>query len=221
MRESPGFDAVVRHVERHVGPIDFTLHELGTARLPVAVHHVAPAPGRPFHALVTSGMSALPMTVPRGYEGLRHAELFLLIPPGWRFDGGALGDRRWSWPVATLRELARLPHEHGSWVGCGHAIPDVHGDTAGTRFRASLLTFPVSLGEGFTRLVERRRRIVFYQVIPLYEEELGFAREHSARALVARFCQYALDDVADPERRNVCELALRQSSQRARTRPTA
>lgn len=194
------------HVERHVGPVDFTLHEIGTGRLPVAVHHVAPGPGRSFHTLVTSGMSGRAMRVPPGYEGLRYAELFLLLSPEWRFDGGALSERRWSWPIARLRELARHPHERDTWVGSGHALPDATGDEA---FRASLLTCPVSLAEGFGTLRRENGCVHFYQVVPLYEEELGFALAHTPRALVARFCQYALEDVVVPGRRNVCVLPQR------------
>src|SRR5512145_2313969 len=73
----PVIEAVVRHIERHVGPIDFVLHEKRSHLVHIDIHHVPPAPGRRFHTLLTSGMSARAMTVPAGAEDVAYAELFL------------------------------------------------------------------------------------------------------------------------------------------------
>jgi hypothetical protein len=192
-------EAVVGHVERHIGPIDFVFHERRSHLVHIDVHHVPPGGGRPFHTLVTSGMSQRPMTVPPGSEDLAHAELFLVLPPDWNVPA--------VWPIDLLRQLARYPHEWETWLGCGHTVqngvppspflPDVS-------FCASLLTHPVSLGSDLGRRRLEDRSIHFLQVVPLFFEEIRFALRHGADALLARFAQYQLSDVVDPRRRNTC-----------------
>jgi hypothetical protein len=197
-------EAVTGHIERHVGPIDFVLHERRSHLVHIDVHHVPPDDGRPFHTLVTSGMSQRAMTVPTGAEEFAYSELFLLLPPEW--------DVSFAWPVRLLRELARYPHERGTWLGCGHTIQNGREGTSaapyedGVRFCATLLTHPVTLGE---ELAERRlpgRSIHFYQLIPLYLEEIRFALQHGTGALLARFAQYQMSDVVNQGRRNTCRI---------------
>jgi hypothetical protein len=201
-------EAVGRHVERHVGPIDFVYHETDSRLVHVDVHHVPPDSRRPFHTLVTSGMSQRAMNVPPGGPSYRHAELFALLPRHWRLD---LEDGRWSWPIRELRDLARYPHQESTWLGCGHTVqngrPPAPYDRS-TGFCASILTRPVSLSGGFARLRYADRRILFYQFIPIYEEELRFALQHTSNALLARFAQYEATDVIDTARPNVCNLRL-------------
>jgi len=195
-------EAVTRHIERHAGPIDFVLHESRSHLVHIDVHHVAPDGDRPFHTLVTNGMSQRAMSVPAGAEELAYGELFLLLPPEW--------DLSIAWPIRLLRELARYPHERDTCLGCGHTIQNGQSGTSarpygdGVRFCATLLTHPVTLS---AELAERRlpgRSIHFYQLIPLFLEETRFALRHGTDALLARFAQYQMSDIVDPGRRNTC-----------------
>ncbi|MGH9321542.1 MAG: suppressor of fused domain protein, partial [Vicinamibacteria bacterium] len=85
----------------------------------------------------------------------------------------------------------------------------------GVRFCATLLTHPVSLGSEFAELTIRGRTIRFCQLMPLYPEELRFALRHTPKALLARFAQYQMSDVSDPERRNVCAFGPTELFERA------
>jgi hypothetical protein len=194
-------EAVTRHVESHVGPIDFVLHESRSHLVHIDVHHVPPAEGRPFHTLVTSGMSQRAMSVPPDAGETSYAELFALLPAQWNMST--------PWPVQLLRELARYPHEWETWLGCGHTVQngtpaDPYG--VGVPFCATLLTHPVSLPMEVAQLTHSRRSIHLYQIVTLYREELRFALQHGTDALLARFAQYQVSDLVDPERRNTCRL---------------
>jgi Suppressor of fused protein (SUFU) len=198
--------AVTRHIERHVGAIDFALHETHSHLVHVDVHHVPPRNGRKFHTLVTSGMSERAMPVPEWASHLAYSELFLLLPPEWDVSIG--------WPVRLLRELARYPHERETWLGCGHTVRNRKSAgpfASGLPFCAVLLAHPVTLGAEFSELRLRTRSIHFYQVVPLHREEIGFALRYGADALLARFAQYQMSDIADPLRAN----AIRERSSRA------
>ncbi|MGH9321203.1 MAG: suppressor of fused domain protein, partial [Vicinamibacteria bacterium] len=103
-------DSIAAHVERNVGPIDFTftLHEMEDHPVRVDVHHVPPADHRPFHTLVTSGMSRV--------------ELFMLLPPGFSLSAPSIEEGRWSWPLGVVRGLARDPRDESTWLGWGHLV---------------------------------------------------------------------------------------------------
>lgn len=58
------------HIEKYVGKIDMVFHEIVSDQVHIDVHWVKPTEERPFHTLITSGMSDKEMTTPDGVEGL-------------------------------------------------------------------------------------------------------------------------------------------------------
>jgi hypothetical protein len=109
--------ALESHIEAHVGKVDWVFHELLSDAVHIDVHHVAPSTERRFHALVTTGMSDRPMSVPQGCEQFRFAELVVLLPPEWPASQDHFGDESVYWPVRFLKYLARLPHKYDTWLG--------------------------------------------------------------------------------------------------------
>jgi hypothetical protein len=109
------------------------------------VHVFPPTAGRPFAVLVTSGMSARPMNVPFGVARRRereNAELCMLLPAAWPLAVAAAHgapEESAYWPIRLLRELARLPHEQGTWLGVGHAVPHGAPYAQGLPFTAAVL----------------------------------------------------------------------------------
>ncbi len=79
------------HIEAYVGSIDGVFHEIASDIVHVDVHHVTPTDQRPYHTLVTSGMSDRPMAAPPGFERKhlkrhlwrrRDVRVMLVKPPG-------------------------------------------------------------------------------------------------------------------------------------------
>jgi len=84
-------DAVPAYIEQTLGPINLVWHEIVSERVHVDVYHIAPSSQRPFHVLVTSGMSQRPMIIPVGVdEDLAHAELLMCLPRDWPVSDDAL-----------------------------------------------------------------------------------------------------------------------------------
>ncbi len=201
-------DAVSAHVSRHVGRTAFVFHELESELVHIDVHYVRSTRGRPFEVLVTSGMSARPMSTPAGSHVPRYAELVALLPAGWPLLGPAGDDERNSWPLELIRDLARYPHRHKTWLGYGHSLSDADGPgvpfASNTRLSAVILLPPVTLGGRFFTL--RRRggcNIHFWAVVPLYREELEFKLREGTEALLDAFERHGITDVIDPQRTNV------------------
>ncbi|SEI89013.1 Suppressor of fused protein (SUFU) [Deinococcus reticulitermitis] len=203
-----------RHLSRFLGEATVwheIVPEAGSGAWPVDIYRFAPTPGRPFHTLVTSGLSTRPMTVPEGVEEWSRAELVLCLPADWPLtlgEGGDLGDLadpEHAWPLELLRTLARLPHEHGTWLGWGHTVPNGHPPQplAGTGFTGSLIGPVVTLPDEFLNVELEGEALWFYGVFPLYPEEIEFKLGAGAQALFDRLEAFRVTELVALDRPNV------------------
>lgn len=202
-------ERISAHLEQHLGPLGMVFHELVSDRVHIDVHTVPPTAARPYVALVTSGMSAKPMTVPADLDGRdqwMHAELCLFLPPTWPLEQAQLSDERHYWPIRLLKMLARLPHEYGSWLGWGHSIPN--GDPAqpyapDTLLAGALVVPPFDLAEAFFT-AEGSPTLHFFQVLPVTAAEMAFKLKHGVDKTLDKLEQKlpALYGPIDPARKS-------------------
>ncbi|WP_294391129.1 suppressor of fused domain protein [Prosthecobacter sp.] len=211
----PDIQVIEAHVEKHIGAVSHVFHEIISDQVHLDVHFVPPTPDRPFHTLVTSGMSDRPMTVPSGAEEFRHAELMICLPAEWKLAQSQMGevgpadfnDERNYWPVRWLKKLARLPHEYDTWIGPSHTIPN--GDPAeplaiGLPFTGFLVFHPAMVPDGFHRLcVSDEKTINFYAIIPITTNEMDFKLQHGAAALLQRLMEHGVTELVNPLRAEV------------------
>jgi hypothetical protein len=133
--------------------------------------------------------------------------LVLAADSGWAFCLGIHEPARaWNpvryWPVRQLKMLARLPHEYQTWLWLGHTVPN--GDppepfAPSTGLCCSLLTLPLSLPRDFVTLkAHRSKTIVFFTLIPLYQEEMELKLQKGTDELLNRFAKARINDVIDP-----------------------
>jgi hypothetical protein len=201
--QPPHRDAVLAHVERHLGkPQPLSLQEIVPGDPPVSIH-VVPMLGR--LALVTDGMSSRAMTVPPGAEAYRFAELVMYLPPGWPLGAEALGDPNHAWPIHWLRRIARYPHEHHTWLGAPSAII-ANGEppeplAPNTRLSCLFVTTQQS-DFGWLTLPDGRR-VAFYSVHPLYTEERDLEKQKGVEYLVGLFQKHNISTVVDVHRPNL------------------
>lgn len=201
-------EAISDHIERHVGPVHMVFHEIASTTVHVDIHHVAATPTRPFHHLVTSGMSDRAMTVPAGEEASRFAELLVALPADWPLTRKAFEDEGNYWPIRTLKTLARLPHEHETWLGPGHTVGNGEPPqpyAPGTDLCGSLLLVPMTVPAEFGTLsLPTGAEIQFLQVFPVYAEEMQLKIERGTDALLELLERNRVPLEIDPRRRSVC-----------------
>jgi hypothetical protein len=203
---SGNLQAIQEHLAEHIGPVENVFHELISDLVHLDVLMIPPAADRPFNVLVTSGMSDLPMTVPNGMENFRRAEVMIALPSDWPLDYARFDDERVYWPIRWLKMLGRLPHEFNTWLGYGHSVPngDPPEPIPGTKFTGVMTTFARWLPRDFSRLeLGPARWIFFYQMVPLYPEEMDLKLNKGTEALVKRFEERDISFVLDPNRPNV------------------
>ncbi|MQX53473.1 suppressor of fused domain protein [Alcanivorax sediminis] len=197
------------HIERHIGDVSSVFHELISDTVHIDVHHVKPTRERPFHTLVTSGMSDRQMNVPEGVNATRYMELMVTLPEGWRIDDESFRDEIWYWPVRQLKFLARFPHKFETWLGWGHTIPN--GDPAepfseNTDLSGVIILPSVNVTEEFRSLeINKEKVIEFYSVVPLYDEEMNLKLRKGTDSLLDRFDKYAISDLIEIDRRNIAK----------------
>jgi len=215
---------ISRHLDRTIGPSPMVFHEIVSTDIHLDLHIVPPQPGRPtpdhphgrnFYTIVTSGMSTRPMTLPSGAdpECPRYAELMITLPahwPGLRPDGTFVqedmqDENNW-WPIRWLKMIARLPHEHATYVGAGHTMPN---GPQGEPFSVSthlgcMLAQPSVLDPKADRLVVHDDlTIAFLALWPIYPEEMALKLHQGADALMDRFHRAGITDLINPQRKNV------------------
>ena len=219
--DSENIERISDHIEKHLGPVAGVYHEIISDLVHIDVHVVNPTPERNCYTLVTSGMSDAPMTVPEGAEALRFGELIIQLPADWPLDkleatAGKEGPEgaaeraaaeRWYWPVRWLKMMARLPHEYDTWLSFSHTVPN--GDppepyAEDTKLCGMMLLPAMNVPEGFATLeVTPDKTIHFYQLMPIYAEEMDLKLRKGAEKLTDLFDKYDVDVVVNPRRKNV------------------
>lgn len=162
----------------------------------------------PYHILLSCGMSALPMKVPKDIESSEYAEVMILLPKEWNLNYESFSDERNYWPIRIMKELMILPHPDKSWLGFGHTFG--HGDdqelAEGIGFTSVMLASSKELSGDFTKIeLENDKVIDIYTLIPLYQEELEFKRQNSARELLERLEIFGIEEIVKVGRKNVCK----------------
>ena len=198
--------AISDHIEKHVGPIKSVFHEIVSDKVHIDVHWVESSEDLPFNVLITSGMSDRPMTVPEGLEDFRFAELCILLPPDWPLDMDSFENEDHYWPIRSLKENAKFPHEYDTYFCMGHSIGAEESGPLSPNcpFGGFLIFVPVSLADEFQTLqLENGDTVHFYCLIPLYAEELTVKTDQGLDELLDLLEEHDISDVVDIHRPNV------------------
>ena len=163
--------------------------------------------GRPYHILLSCGMSALPMKVPNDVESSPYAEVMILLPKEWNLNYDSFDDDLNYWPIRLMKELMMLPHPNETWLGFGHTFGHEEDEefAEGIGFNAVMLAHSMELSEDFMQIeLEDEQVVTIYTLIPLYKEELEFKKKNGASALLERFDEYDVEEIVKIGRPNVC-----------------
>ncbi len=196
-------NAVIAHIEKYFGKPDSFLVEPSPKGIKVGIAVVKPTPERDFYTLVTVGMGARKMNIPPELKNdqLERAELVMYMPPDWQPTSP---DKRHCWITKEMRSIARLPLERDTWLGYGHMVSDGSPLAPNTKQQAVLLINIQEAPDGALRCpLPNGESVVFYQMFPIYKQEMDYKLARGAGALVKLMPH--ISAVYDPERENVCK----------------
>ena len=196
-------EAVEGHIDQYFGNVENVFHELVSPDIHVDICVVPPSEERDYYTLVTMGMGAHRMNVPEELAEykLERAELAIALPADWKLDQESMKDEKWYWPIRLLKSLARLPINCDSWLGHGHTVENREPFADNTKLCTATLIGPQDTEDGSeVCTLPGGEEVNFYQVIPLYEDELDYKLEHDVDALLNKM--RGISFVVNPTRQN-------------------
>lgn len=169
-----------KFIKEQFGDYKNIFHEIVSPDIHLDIIVAPPTKKNNYYKLITMGMGAYKMNVPRELKKyqLERAELALFLPPDWDIKSNK---EEYYWPIRQLKALARLPLQSNSWLGYGHTISSDSQNTPyakNTQFCSMLLlnalnnnfeVVQMNFGDG--------KKINFYQLYPIYKEELMYIHQ--------------------------------------------
>lgn len=178
--------AVKEHIEQCFGPIYLQVEDSQTDHIKCDIDIIKPSENQEgaCQYLVTKGMGAHKMPVPDEFKALNldRAELYLALASDWNLESE---EEQENWPITLLSVLSRLPFVYDSWMAQGHIIsfPQDENYAPGTNYAGAILLNPAK-DSSYGLELDNLGHINFYQVVLLYQEEIDYAEQYSARTLM-------------------------------------
>ena len=178
--------AVKEHIEQCFGPIYLQVEDSQTDHIKCDIDIIKPSENQEgaCQYLVTKGMGAHKMPVPDEFKTLNldRAELYLALASDWNIESEEEQD---NWPITLLSVLSRLPFVYDSWMAQGHIIsfPQDEDYAPGTNYAGAILLSHAK-DSSYGLELDNLGHINFYQVVLLYQEEIDYAEQYSARTLM-------------------------------------
>lgn len=168
-------------IKEQFGDYEEVIHEIVSDGIHLDIIVIPPTKKENYYKLVTMGMGAYKMNVPKELKKykLERAELVICLPPDWDIKSNKEEDY---WPIRQLKTLARLPIQSNTWLGSGHTISADYQNTPyakNTKFCSMLLLLTLNIKKEPMEMNFNNNEIInFYQLFPLYEEELLYIQKN-------------------------------------------
>lgn len=204
-----------KYVNDKLGKFKHVYRELYSPDIHLDILIIPPTEKENYYKLVTRGMGAYKMNVPDiiKNQGLDRAELVMYLPPNWDFN---FKKEENYWVIRQMKLIARAAIEENSWVGFGHSFSNDENATIpfadNTKFTSTILLN--SLDNNFEYLnldLGQKGKINFYQVIPIYKEELEYKQSHNIQDLMKQFSPEDLFPVVNINRKNYCDKEINKN----------
>ena len=209
----PADDDILGHVKVHIdqyfGVYTQLLTDDSDPDHPLEIAVILPRPEHDYYTLVTVGLSRhrMDFSEERREEKLERAELLINLPRDWKLTKADCREEQWSWPIRMMLATAYFAMEDPE-VGLESRTTLMEGEDGipfaeNTDLRGEILLYPGVFGEeSFFCRLPGGEEVNFYQVIPLYWEELQYKLEHGSDSLLD-LCPDESLEVINPHRLNV------------------
>lgn len=201
-------DEYEKFIMDNFGEYQEVFHEIVSPDIHLDIIIIPPTKENNYYKLITMGMGAYKMNVPdelKEYE-LERAELVLYLPPTWNIKSNKEEDY---WPIRYLKILARIPLNCNTWLGLGHTVSSNENNDAfakNTNFCSILLLNGINKNyETLDLKLKNVKKINFYQLFPLYLEELNYKQENDFGMLLDLFDDDDIVPIINIERKNYCQ----------------
>ena len=207
----PADDDILGHVKVHIdqyfGVYTQLLTDDSDPDHPLEIAVILPRPEHDYYTLVTVGLSRhrMDFSEERREEKLERAELLINLPRDWKLTKADCREEQWSWPIRMMLATAYFAMEDPE-VGLESRTTLMEGEDGipfaeNTDLRGEILLYPGVFGEeSFFCRLPGGEEVNFYQVIPLYRDELEYKLAHDADALLDKM--EGISFVVEPDRQD-------------------
>lgn len=196
------------YIELSFGEIAYFFHEKVSEDVHFDIAVIEPTKTYDYYKLVSMGGGAYRMNVPPGYEdALGRAELVMLLPKDSGFDKDNPAS---IWPIQKMLEILKTPIRENSWIGYGHTFSDGTPLTVGTDMKTIGLVTACNKNYGVMRLNREDKTINFYQMLPMYDEELHIKQKKGMQEFMHQLHDEDFPLMLNVKRPNRCKQRIRQ-----------
>ena len=201
-------EKVSAYIERQYGEYENVIHELVSPDIHCDIVLVPPTAVSPYYKLITMGAGAYKMDIPKEFKSMicDRAEYVIFLPKDWNL--AADNEEDW-WPMRMLKSAARLTVDTDDYLCFSHSV-QVNEDGSpvaeNTQFNSFMLMPSIGKDGQLVEPVKLSllgKKVAFYQLFPLYPEELEFKLEHGYNELVDLFEKEPM--VVNVHRKNYCK----------------
>lgn len=198
--------ALEQHITQHYGPIATVISDDKPQDIKVDIWVIEPSAEHPFYTLITCGMGAHQMAVnqEQAAQHLQRAELIITLPSDWKLSPKFQQIQRWSWPLLVLKVTARMGLS-SDWIVDPGFIINYNGPLAhNTRLSGWVVLGPDAMNIAAPVCsLPNGDKVNFYQLLPLYQNEVEYGIEHTGEELIAKLTE--VSRVVDLTRPNALE----------------
>ena len=204
-------EKVTAYIEQQYGKSELVAHEMVSPDIHCDIVIVPPTDELPFYKLVTMGAGAYKMKLPNELksEVCDRAEYVIFLPKDWNIKSDKEED--W-WPIRMLKTIARLSVNSDDWLCYSHTVnltEDGSPIAGNTKFNSCVLIESRGKDNQYVKPLKLglfAKKVAFYQLYPLYQEELEYKLEHSFDELMEKIDDEELSDfVINIHRKNFCK----------------
>jgi hypothetical protein len=198
---------IEQHFETHLGGVNKIIHDQRKDKYHIDIYILPPNDRRNYGVMATSGMSDFGMNCPLNLKFFQFGELYIKLPPDWPYPMEELKQDDYAWVFQNLYLLPRSVHDNRTFFWNGQVIDNDEPFARNTKLSGFLIKYPstIDVPVEFNMLkVNPQKAICFYQLIPLYNEEMNFLEKNGLEQLYTKFDEYRITDIVDLKRPNTC-----------------
>ena len=202
-------EKVSEYIVQQYGEYGDVLHEIVSPDIHCDIVVVPPTKEQPYFKLVTMGAGAYKMKIPKSLKSdmCDRAEYVIFLPKDWNLQSDNEED---FWPIRMLKTIARLTVNTEDWLCYSHTIQltqDGRPVAENTGFNSCALLYSTGKNGQMVKPLKLGffgKKVTFYQLYPLYPEELKFKLDHSINELIERL-ETEENLIINIHRKNYCK----------------
>lgn len=202
---------IINHIEKYFGEIDNFFIENITEDYFIEIYHIAPTKNRFYHKLITYGISSTKVDKDKQLQSAKFVELIVFLPASWYVGENHGKDIQFGWPYKLLKEISQklILEAAYPWYGINNNGQRTYPVANNTKQCGFIPLQPTLVNPEFNKFkIGQDKFVNFFNIVPLYEEEINFRINRGMKAFEKKFYGNGITELIDVNRKNVCRNQL-------------